>query len=428
MGYLVLTIPKSDEVKNAVTHMEHNGESLGVRYVYSLSQMLERGGLTRSADRIRELPHNFHLLQVLRPGDDRVVLNRVLRLLSESFMLQAVGERNETLMLSVPYLGIPFIPGGKHTDGSYPQLMKVGDAHHDGVKGSDVRIAIADSGLDNAAGLTVKDYYDVQVNPIHAGLSRMKDSDGHGTAMATLVRDVAPAADIYIVRCMDQGSLELWNLLAGVGVAAFDCEAHVISLSCGFDSFLVCTACGATGNARSVAFEKLLEGITQSPYLSNKRKPVYVAATGNDGSSTSINYPAAYLSAVPVGSVNSKGDRSSFSNYQSTTHSRHLMAPGGDKSQAIVTEDVGKGGSTLCCGTSVATAYAAGMLALLWSDHRYAKLDRDQFLDEVIQKHCVRSKTQPQNEYGAGLIQYMRAAASDDDAAGGKEMADAEGS
>jgi subtilisin family serine protease len=229
-------------------------------------------------------------------------------------------------MLSVPYLGLPFTVGGRHSDGSYLQLMKVGDAHHDGVKGSGVSIAIVDSGLDGTAGVNVKDYYDLQVNPIHAGLSKMVDNDGHGTAMATLARAVATEADIYIVRCMDQGALELWNVLAGVGVAAFDCKADVISLSCGFDSFLVCTACGATGTARSVAFEKLLEGITQSPHLSNKRKPIYAAATGNDGSSTSINYPAAYLSAVPVGSVNSKGDRSSFSNYESsTTYSRHLM-------------------------------------------------------------------------------------------------------
>jgi hypothetical protein len=65
------------------------------------------------------------------------------------------------------------------------------------------------------------------------------------------------------------------------------------------------------------------------------------------------------------------------------------------------------------------------MLALLWSDPRYIKLDRDQFLDKVIQKHCVKDNAQPQAEYGAGLIQYIRAAASDDDATGGNEMADA---
>ena|ERR1017187_117991 len=104
------------------------------------------------------------------------------------------------------------------------------------------------------------------------------------------------------------------------------------------------------------------------------------------------------------------------------------MAPGGEKSNAVVTEDVGTGGGVPCCGTSVATAYAAGMLALLWSNPRYAKLDRDRFLDKIFQKHCVRGNTQPQNEYGAGLIQYVRAAAADDDATGEDEMADAEAS
>jgi hypothetical protein len=420
MADLILTIPSTDRGGIAIRHLLEAGrEELGCSYEHSLSDQLR--GL-ESSRVLQELPHSFHRVWV-RDGDEAGAINRILRFHDGEGAGRGkveAAERNETMMLSAPYLGLPFKLGGKHTD--YLRQMNVGDAHHHGVKGNGVHIAIVDSGLQSSAGINAVDFYDVQTaSPVHAGLSAMVDNDGHGTAMASLTAEVAPEASIYVVRVMDQGSLTLWNVLAGVGVGAFDCRAAVISLSFGFSGFMRCRVCGATGAVRSIAFEKLLDGITQSPYLSAGRKPVYVASTGNDGSSTCIDYPAAYETAVPVGAVNSKGDRASFSNYdQGTTHKRHLMGPGGEKTTAnVVTEDVGTGGRAQCCGTSVAAAYAAGMLAVLWSDSRYDKLDSDRFLDMVLNDHCVRATSQPQNEYGAGVIQYKPPLVSDGDTKNG---------
>jgi Subtilase family len=412
MADLVLTIPTSPRGMIAVEHLKQRGvEDLGCEYQQSLSDRLSE--LEGSA-RLGELPHTFHRVLV-RDGDEHGATNRILRFHDgerDGAGKIDAAERNETLMLSAPPLGLPFSLGGKHAD--YLRQMKVDDGHRDGIKARGIGVAIVDSGLESSTTINVADFYDLEIaNPIHAGLAHMTDNDGHGTAMATLVAAVAPEAEIYIVRVMDQGSPALWNVLAGVGVAAFDCRAAVISLSLGFEKFLVCGVCGATGPTRSVALEKLLDGVTQAPYLSGGRKPVYVASTGNESSSTSINYPAGYASAVPVGGVNSNSDRSSFSNYQTKVHNHQLMAPGGDKTTAnVVTEDVGKGSGAPCCGTSVSTAYAAGMLALLWSDSRYDQLDRDQFLDKLLKDHCFRGASQAQNEYGAGLIQYKAATVS----------------
>ena len=173
------------------------------------------------------------------------------------------GRENEELMLAAPDLGLPFTIGGRHQD--YLKLMRVDEAHQASVKGSKVRVAIVDSGLDSGAGITAKDFYDLdEETPVHATLAAMIDNDGHGTAMAKLVKAVAPDAEIYIVRVLDEGSVTLWNVLAGAGVAAFDRKATVVSMSLGFDSFLRCGVCGATGSARSVALEKMLDAITQS--------------------------------------------------------------------------------------------------------------------------------------------------------------------
>jgi hypothetical protein len=417
MAYLVLTIPNTERGQVAVRHLVERGEEdLGCRYQLSLSDRLE--GL-ESAGRLRELPQTFHLVQV-RDGDESGAANRILRFHDGerpgAGRVDAV-EVDAPLTPSTPFLGLPFSLGGRHRD--YLDLINVGDAHRDNVVGQGVRIAVVDSGLDPAQGLSVADFYDVvSGNPVHAGPANLTDTDGHGTAMASLIAAVAPAADLYVVRAMDQGYLTLWNVLAGAGVAAFDCLADVISMSLGFTSFLVCPVCGASGTARSVALEKLLDGITRSPYRSGGKEPIYLASTGNDSSTTSLNYPAGYASAVPVGAVDYNRDRSSFSNYDSAKlYTRHIMAPGGEKSGMTITEDVGRGGSNQCCGTSVSTAYAAGMLALFSSDSRYNRMDRDQFLDCVLQNQCVRCISQSQYEYGAGLIQYTRGA----DAAGDAE-------
>ena len=323
-------------------------------------------------------------------------------------MINAV-ELNVLLAPSASYygLGLPFTLGGNHNQ--YLRQMNVPAAHLNGATGLGGRIAIVDSGIDSRSSLKIADFYDLESpSVIHAGRGNMADNDGHGTAMASLAAEVAPDAEIYVVRVMDQGILTLWNVLAGAGIAAFDCYASIINLSLGFTGFKLCGVCGATGTARSVALEKLLDGITNSTINVINKSPIYVASVGNESDTNSVNSPAKYNSSVPVGAVNSAGARSIFSNYdQKLMHPRHFMAPGGEKDNAnLITEDVGGGPNARCCGTSAATAYASGMLALLWSDPRYPQLARDAFLNKVKLNHCLRQKSQAAHEYGAGIIRY----------------------
>jgi subtilisin family serine protease len=404
MADLILTIPNDGPENAAIQHLtaERGETDLGCQYVESLSDRLN--GL-RSSDLLRHMKHTFHRVRV-SDGDERSASNRILSWHNGEIDGRGkvdAAEKNEELMLAQPYLGLPFMIGGKHTE--YLRIMRVNIAHMLGVTGSGVRVAIVDSGLDRSAGVTAQDFYDLQrAKPVHR-LGAMIDKDGHGTAMAALVASVAPDAEIHVIRVYDKGSLTLWNALAGVGVAAFDCDAAIVSLSFGFDSFLSCGVCGASGSARSVALEKMLDGISQST-ASTGHGCIYVAATGNESSTKSFNYPAAYASALAVGSVNGALARSSFSNY-GTNHKQYLMAPGGDKNSAnVVTEDVGRGSRSSCFGTSVATAYTAGMLALFWSDDQYNRLSRKKFLRAILNDRRGRPKNCNQQEYGAGVIEY----------------------
>jgi len=364
---------------------------------------------------LADLDHSFHLVEV-QDGGEVGAINRIMQWHNGEGEPRSQHGRVDAAEPNLRFrpsatLGRSFKLGGFHQ--KYLQLMNVGDAHLAGIKGKDIRVAVIDSGADDPTGVLLDDFYDVESgNPIHP--APKIDNDGHGTAMATLVREVAPEATIIGIRVFDQDTVNLWNVLAGTGTAVFDCHADIVSISLGYAQMPAqCLACGASSQSRSLAFQYLLDGVTRSP---GKRgtPPIYVAATGNDYSSVVFNYPAAYDGAVAIGSVTETLVRSAFSNYGKIAPKYFFMAPGGEeKLLGAVTEDVGGGDRAQCRGTSVATAYAAGMLAVLWSDARYRGQARDVFLANVRQHAQLplpQGNPDP-HQYGSGLIQYPKAPA-----------------
>lgn len=111
---------------------------------------------------------------------------------------------------------------------------------------------------------------------------------------------------------------------------------------------------------------------------------ILMAAAGNDGKKDQLSYPGGYRGVISVGSLNSDGNRSDFSNYGSWVD---LWAPGGfyvEKGEVRASEMILS--TTYCvsqyfpdkesfkgkyydvmCGTSMATPLAASAAALLVS-------------------------------------------------------------
>jgi subtilisin family serine protease len=412
MGNLIVTAPNSPQGQLAIEHLSgpRGLRDLAVSYQQSLSDRLSN---LASGVYLRELRHSFHLIEVA-DGDELRAINRVLQWHNGEGQPRSLHGRIDSVEPNITFLpqaslGLPFTLGGFHP--SYMQLMKVYDAHQCSVMGKDIVVAVVDSGADPNMKKPVDDFYDIQQGtPVHPAIPI--DNDGHGTAMATLIQEVAPEAKVFAVRVFKENKVNLWNLLAGAGVAAFDCNADIVSLSLGYKQVPEnCGTCGASTQSRLLAFQYLLDGISQSP--GKRRTPaIYLAATGNDSLSDRFNYPAAYDSAVAIGAVTSKLERSLFSNYGKDRPTHFFVAPGGqrDLTNAVI-EDVGKGIEGSCFGTSVATAYAAGMFALLWSDPRYQGQPRDLFLSSIKSDHTIslpESKGDT-HEYGSGLIQYHQA-------------------
>jgi subtilisin family serine protease len=296
MSDLIVSI-RRDALSDVLTILHQKGAPYW-KYAESLSDRLKG---FNSSTAVSDLPYTFHRVTV-EDGLEAAASVRIRLLCDPDRTGRVEVDVNDALGYQA--LGLPFVIGGKHQD--YLDRMNVPEAHNAGVEGKDVKIAIVDSGQDGTQRYgDVKGYHHVQTpsqqqpNPpiLHETNPPITpyDTDGHGSAMSSLVRSVARAAHIYIVRISDTGAPTVWNLLAVVGIAAYDCQAEIINLSLGYSKIATCRTCGGTAVAQAFALEKFLEGITKGRFI------IYVAAAGNERNVPGgFNQPTAYKHAVAV--------------------------------------------------------------------------------------------------------------------------------
>jgi hypothetical protein len=233
------------------------------------------------------------------------------------------------------------------------------------------------------------------------------DTNGHGTAMASIIRDVAPQANVVAIRISD-GFPRMWKLMEGISAASFQHQADIINISCGLDNIpTACPKCGLASPGLSTNMQYFLEDISQKE-VGIHGPPLLLASTGNNARSNGYCYPAFWNFTIAVGSINSTIARSRFSNYWiSSSHPAFVVMPGGDEdSSSNATEWVGEGNDAKCIGTSPATAYASAMLALYLSDPNYHQPDREKFLQQVLANCDDTFSGYDRDEHGEGFLPY----------------------
>ena len=134
---------------------------------------------------------------------------------------------------------------------------------------------------------------------------------------------------------------------------------------------------------------------------------VVVAASGNDGCSGCVSYPAAYPEVVAVGAANADGTRASFSSYGPQVD---LLAPGINLCATLwtstnATTGFGCGGS----GTSFATPLVSGALALLMSAGITTPDLARQYVTLTASKNAAMGTAIRTNEYGFGNLNIASA-------------------
>ena len=234
------------------------------------------------------------------------------------------------------------------------------------VSGSNVRVAVIDSGVD---------YTHPDIAPNYAGGNDFTSADGnpmddhgHGTHVAGTIAaamnnptgdpaaeegvvGVAPQAQILAYKvCTADGTCSDFAIVQAIGQAVAD-GARVINMSLG-----------------DTVFSQSLYDAVQDAWNANV---VIVAGAGNNGT-TEHFYPAAFDNVIAVGAFDEDHRRASFSNYGSWVD---IAAPGNVIFSAYPLAACGglspEPGDTGCytwnSGTSMATPHVAGAAALIWS-------------------------------------------------------------
>lgn len=302
-------------------------------------------------------------------------------------------EEDLDIPLDAP-IGLNFAPGGQHQ--TFLNGFGVTALNNRMGLGRGKTVTIIDTGY---SGTLPHGAWDVTTTPVSRGSPI--DVNGHGTAMLTLAHSVAPAATFNMIRAANDESVTIWSLIAALFVAATDAQSDVISMSLGFEHIRKCRFCGGTGAQRSFALECAVALVAATRNASGQL-PLLVASTGNGRRDDGIKRPARFSDVVAIGSVDSNGDHSAFSNYDRTGPSHHQFCAfgGQEDAQQTAIEHCGAGDTGQCFGTSPATAYASGLFALLWALN--GNVDRDAFLADVRLNHVV--PTGPASTHGYGLL------------------------
>jgi subtilisin family serine protease len=257
-----------------------------------------------------------------------------------------------------------------------------GTVHDSGNKGTGVKVAILDTGIDYT-------HSDLDANSqggynfVNEGDDPM-DDNGHGTHCAGIVAaednevgvvGVAPEAHLYAVKVLNSGgSGYLSDVIAGIEWSV-DNGMHVISMSLGTDTDYppLHEACDAASGSI-----------------------VIVAAAGNDGNppgkGDNVGYPAGYSSVIAVAATDRSDNRARWS---STGPDVELAAPGVSVYSTVPGGYDTKGGTSMACPHVAGTAALVIVSGITGSDAVRARLQNT--ADDL-------GATGKDNLYGCGLV------------------------
>lgn len=216
-------------------------------------------------------------------------------------------------------------------------------------QGAGVRVAVLDTGIDaehpDLAGavLASADFADSRQGA--------RDVDGHGTHCAGVI--AARANGLGVVGVAPQCELLVGKVLGDEGFGSDGAVADGIAWAVAQGADILSLSLGSPQASRRIA-TAIDAAVAAGRFV--------ICAAGNEGRPNSVDFPARLPSVVAVGAVDRHGRVAPFS---SRGDEVDVCAPGED-----VLSCWPRGGYAQLSGTSMATPFVAGVVALLLAKHR----------------------------------------------------------
>ena len=242
--------------------------------------------------------------------------------------------------------------------------------------GSGELVGILDSGIE--AHPQFDDVYIVHIDLAGGGVAGL--GAAHGTAVASIIagsEGIAPAAELFVVRVLDdEGMGNSFHVAEGI-VQAVDLGVDVLNMSLGVyqDTQLM----------------------REAIRYAEDNDVIMVAAAGNDGY-TQMPYPAAYPQVLSVTAVDSVGRQALFPNQSSSID---FAAPG----VGVLTAKE-NGGTMLFSGTSAAAPFVTGTLASILSSE--TARSHQEVVDLMRRTLDEAGAPGVDPVYGAGVVNWDR--------------------
>lgn len=310
--------PSSDGETFSREELELDHEGVESTFRHTAAAHLESIGRERP-DLAEELSLRIHGL----PGNDFFVLR--VREGREEWAAAQLQERHARIEFACPdYLLAPAAvrsldPPTSTSSGVDELLLAYPRAPGPGC-GRGLRIAVVDSGVDDrrfslAGGLSFDAFASLATPPARGDVS------GHGTAVAAVINQMAPGAELVSVRVFSRGFGSLSSLVNGLLLAAL-ARADIVNLSIAGRPGS-CAQCGRL-TATSVELALLMLARAHDP------SPLVIAAAGNHEGEAPLAFPAAVAGVVAVGSL--EDAQSSRARYRQIDPGRFFLAPDGSQS------------------------------------------------------------------------------------------------
>ncbi len=240
-------------------------------------------------------------------------------------------------------------------------LLDFGSLHAKN-QGQGIKVAILDTGADvthswfNDSLLELAPQLPLQSREIYNGIDddengTVDDGKGHGTVCASIIKSVAPLADILPIQILsDEGIGSVWDLTVAMEIARWQ-GCNIVNMSLSLSAF-------------SPVVEHRLN-VLEAAGVS------VICATGNQ--STVVSYPASSAKAIGVAASDDVDDIAYFSN---TGVGAMFAAPG-----VAIVAAYPEEGMVSATGTSMACPVAAATLALVAS---YTSLTTFQAMSWIV--------------------------------------------